>query len=276
MPGTAGCTSQSIGFTAGALLGQCLVKGAAAVQAAATRAIARRSGTVVEFDRARDMAVDCPAALIATGNVMSVMLVRIAAGSAASLVTLFAGAAFAQEYRTALQISPQGGGNCIEVVNREIVRDQRMQMMPCNNSPAQTFIHDPATNHLTIGGFCIDVNGGQPGDLVRLWSCESGAKQAWKPEQKGSLHEVRRLERPVPRHPLRFEGGRGVGADLELRRCRAQPALEPAAEVRTRRPTVELKWGQFPRHGSLPEPPPQPSPASGRGSRKAVRSRELK
>ena len=41
--------------------------------------------------------------------------------------------------------------------------------------------------HLTIGGLCIDVNGGQPGDLVRLWSCDGGAKQAWKPEQKGNF-----------------------------------------------------------------------------------------
>jgi hypothetical protein len=184
--------------------------------AASARAVARRSGTVVEFDRARDLALDCAAVLIATGNVMSVVLVRIAAGSAACLLTLFAGTAFAQEYRTALQISPQGGGNCIEVVNREIVRDQRMQMMPCNNSPAQTFTHDPATMHLTIGGFCIDVNGGQPGDLVRLWFCDGGAKQAWKPEQKGNFTKF------VGSNGLCLDiryGSKEVGASVQTWNC---------------------------------------------------------
>jgi hypothetical protein len=49
---------------------------------------------------------------------------RMAAGLAAWLVMLFAGTAFAQEYQTALQVSPEGGGNCIEVPNRDFVRDQ--------------------------------------------------------------------------------------------------------------------------------------------------------
>jgi len=100
---------------------------------------------------------------------------------------LFAGTAAAQSYQTTLQISPQGGGKCAEVPNREFVRDQQLQMQDCNNSPAQTFTYDPARTHLIIGGLCVDANGGQPGELVKLSPCDGGANQVWKVEQKGNF-----------------------------------------------------------------------------------------
>ena len=121
---------------------------------------------------------------------MSVAAVRMAAGIAASVVMLIAGTAFAQQYQAVLQISPQGGGHCIDVPNREFVRDQQLQMQDCNNSPAQIFTYDPANMHLTIGGLCVDARGGQPGDLVRLWPCDGGANQAWKAEQKGDFTKL--------------------------------------------------------------------------------------
>jgi len=105
-------------------------------------------------------------------------------------VLSFAAAAAAQEYQTTLQISPQGGGKCAEVPNREFVRDQQLQMSECNNAPAQTFSYDQARTRLTIGGLCVDANGGQPGDLVKLAPCDGGANQVWKIEQKGNFAKL--------------------------------------------------------------------------------------
>jgi endo-1,4-beta-xylanase len=103
---------------------------------------------------------------------------------------LFATTVAAQEIQTTLQISPQGGGKCAEVPNREFVRDQQLQMQDCNSSPAQTFTYDQARTRLTIGGLCVDANGSQPGDLVKLWPCDGGANQVWEVEQKGTFAKL--------------------------------------------------------------------------------------
>jgi alpha-galactosidase len=123
--------------------------------------------------------------LTVTGDVMSVASVRMTAGLAACLLMFFVGAGLAQGYQTTLQISPQGGGRCIDAPNRD--KEQRLQMMDCNGSPAQVFTYDEAGMRLMIGGLCVDANGGLPGYLVRLWSCDGGANQAWKAEQKGNF-----------------------------------------------------------------------------------------
>jgi len=119
---------------------------------------------------------------------MSVAPYKIMAGIAACL--LFADTAIAQEYQTTLQISPQGGGKCAEVPNREFVRDQQLHMQDCNNSPAQIFTYDQAKTRLITGGLCVDANGGQPGELVKLSPCDGGANQVWKVEQKGSFAKL--------------------------------------------------------------------------------------
>jgi len=119
---------------------------------------------------------------------MSVTRYRMTAVIAAC--PLFVTTVAAQEIQTTLQISPQGGGKCAEVPNREFVRDQQLQMQDCNSSPAQTFTYDQAKTRLTIGGLCVDANGGQPGDLVKLWLCDGGANQVWKVEQKGTFAKL--------------------------------------------------------------------------------------
>jgi len=119
---------------------------------------------------------------------MSVTRYRMTAVIAAC--PLFVTTVAAQEIQTTLQISPQGGGKCAEVPNREFVRDQQLQMQDCNSSPAQTFTYDQARTRLTIGGLCVDANGGQPGDLVKLWPCDGGANQVWKVEQKGTFAKL--------------------------------------------------------------------------------------
>jgi len=119
---------------------------------------------------------------------MSVTRYRMTAVIAAC--PLFVTTVAAQEIQTTLQISPQGGGKCAEVPNREFVRDQQLQMQDCNSSPAQTFTYDQARTRLTIGGLCVDANGGQPGDLVKLWLCDGGANQVWKVEQKGTFAKL--------------------------------------------------------------------------------------
>jgi hypothetical protein len=131
---------------------------------------------------------------------MSVVPLRMAAGLAAGLLmfivgstiigSTIAGSAFAQGYQTALQISPQGGGRCIDALNRELVQGQQLQMMDCGNSPGQIFTYDQANMRLSIGGLCVDAEGGQPGDLVKLRPCNGGANQAWKAEQKGSFTKL--------------------------------------------------------------------------------------
>ena len=119
---------------------------------------------------------------------MSVTRYRMTAVIAAC--PLFVTTVAAQEIQTTLQISPQGGGKCAEVPNHEFVRDQQLQMQDCNSSPAQTFTYDQARTRLTIGGLCVDANGGQPGDLVKLWPCDGGANQVWKVEQKGTFAKL--------------------------------------------------------------------------------------
>ena len=116
---------------------------------------------------------------------MSVATSRMVAGTAACLLALSAGSASAQEIRTALQISPEGGGHCINVPDRQFVQDKGLQMADCDGSSGQGFAYDPTKALLMIGGFCIDAGFGQPGDLVKLSACHSGPAQTWKAEQRG-------------------------------------------------------------------------------------------
>jgi hypothetical protein len=114
----------------------------------------------------------------------------MAACLAVGLLIVCVTGACAQEYPTLLRISPQGGGHCIEVPNGDAVQGQGLQMADCTSSAAQIFIHDPAGMHLTIGGLCIDANGGKPGDLVKLSACAAGANQIWKSEPKGNFTKL--------------------------------------------------------------------------------------
>jgi endo-1,4-beta-xylanase len=120
---------------------------------------------------------------------MSVSSVRVAAALAA-IMTLLVGPAAAQGYPTMLQISPPGGGHCIEVPNGDAVPDSGLQMAECNSGAAQMFIYDPAAMQLTIAGLCVDANGGKPGDLVKLSACAAGANQSWKSEPKGNFTKL--------------------------------------------------------------------------------------
>jgi alpha-galactosidase len=89
-------------------------------------------------------------------------------------------------------------------------------MKECDSSAAQIFTYDPANARLTIGGLCVDDNGGKPGDLVKLWSCDGGANQAWKAEQKGNLTKL------VGQNGLCLDiryGSKEVGAPLQSWNC---------------------------------------------------------
>ena len=121
---------------------------------------------------------------------MSISPVRMAAGFAAGLLMFSVGAAFAQGFQTTMQISPEGGGRCIDALNRELVQGQQLQMMDCSGSPAQLFTYDQANSRLSIGRFCVDSNGGQPGELVKLWPCDGNPNQVWKAEQKGDFTKL--------------------------------------------------------------------------------------
>jgi hypothetical protein len=153
---------------------------------------------------------------------MSVATLRMAAGLAACLLTFLMAKAFfvtmasGQSYQAALQISPQGGGHCIEVPNRDFVQDQGLQMADCNGSGAQNFNYDPASLHLTIGGLCVDANGGQPGALVKLSACAGGANQAWKAEPKGNFTKL------VGQNGLCLDiryGSKEIGAPVQSWNC---------------------------------------------------------
>jgi Ricin-type beta-trefoil lectin domain len=102
------------------------------------------------------------------------------------MTALLGGPAFAQDIQTTLQVSPQGGGHCIAVAGA-FAAEQRLQMQDCNNSPAQLFSYDQAAARLKIGGFCVDADGGQPGDLVKLAPCSGSPRQSWKLERKGEF-----------------------------------------------------------------------------------------
>jgi endo-1,4-beta-xylanase len=121
---------------------------------------------------------------------MVIASVRMAAVSAACLLTLLVAGACAQGYPTMLQISPQGGGRCIEVPNGDVGQDQGLQMAECNSTASQIFVYDPAGMHLTIGDLCVDADGGKPGDLVKLRTCAAGPNQIWKSEPKGNFTKL--------------------------------------------------------------------------------------
>jgi len=121
---------------------------------------------------------------------MSVASVRMAASLAACLLIFLGAGASAQEYTTLLRISPQGGGHCIEVPDGDVVPDRGLQMADCDSSAGQIFTYDPAGMHVSIGGLCIDANGGKPGDLVKLSACAAGANQIWKSEPKGNFTKL--------------------------------------------------------------------------------------
>jgi Ricin-type beta-trefoil lectin domain len=142
---------------------------------------------------------------------MSIGLVRMAA----LLAALLGSPAFAQEIQTTLQVSPQAGGHCIAVPGA-VAAEQRLQMQDCNNSPAQTFGYDQAKAQLRIGGLCVDADGGQPGDLVKLAPCNGGARQSWKLEPKG---ELAKLAGPTDLClDIRY-GSTEVGAPLQSWNC---------------------------------------------------------
>ncbi len=119
---------------------------------------------------------------------MSTVIPRISATLA--VLMLGAGGACAQEYQATLQVSPQGGGHCVEVPGAAFVRDQGLQMTDCDGSAAQTFSYDPMRQRLAIGGLCVDANGGAGGDLVKLAPCTRAASQAWRAEQKGEFTKL--------------------------------------------------------------------------------------
>jgi hypothetical protein len=118
------------------------------------------------------------------------ILLRISAPCALGLLVLGAGAAGAQEYQTALRVSPQGGDHCVAVPGGAVARDQGLEMTDCDGSAAQTFSYDPARRRLAIGGLCVDANGGGGGDLVKLTPCTDAASQSWRAEQKGGFTKL--------------------------------------------------------------------------------------
>jgi hypothetical protein len=115
---------------------------------------------------------------------------RGAAAIAALLLISAADAAFAQEVQAALQVTPEFGSRCVEVVNRAVAQDQQLHMQDCNGTPAQLFAYDPARMRLAIGGLCVDANGGKPGDIVKLSSCNGSPDQVWKSEPKGNFTKL--------------------------------------------------------------------------------------
>jgi hypothetical protein len=121
---------------------------------------------------------------------MSAAALKFSAACALSLLVLADEAACAQEFQTALQVSPPGGGHCIEVPGGALVQDQGLQMMDCNGAAAQLFSYDPTRMRLAIGGLCLDANGGKPGDLVKLSTCDGSPGQAWRAQQKGEFTKL--------------------------------------------------------------------------------------
>jgi endo-1,4-beta-xylanase len=118
------------------------------------------------------------------------MFSSVRTAASAIVMTLLVHGAAAQGFPTLLQISPQGGGHCIEVPNGDAVPDSGLQMAECNSGAAQMFIYDPAAMQLTIAGLCVDAAGGKPGDLVKLSACAAGANQSWKSEPKGNFTKL--------------------------------------------------------------------------------------
>jgi hypothetical protein len=120
---------------------------------------------------------------------MSVAALRAGSVIAVCLATFLGGTLLVVESQaqspTTMRVSPEGGDHCIEVVDRRVAPDQRLQMQDCNNLPAQMFTYDTSNTRLMIGALCVDATAGQPGDIVKLSPCNGGPSQAWKIEPKG-------------------------------------------------------------------------------------------
>ena len=118
---------------------------------------------------------------------MSIASLRMAAGLAACLLTFSVSTAFAQGFQTTMQISPQGGGRCIDALNRELVQGQRLQMMDCSNLPAQFFTYDPANNRLSIGGSVSTQTAANPAISSSSGPATAAPIKSGKPSRRAAL-----------------------------------------------------------------------------------------
>ena len=98
---------------------------------------------------------------------MSVAPMRFAARVAACLLPMPAVTAVAQEFQTALQVAPEWGSRCITVPNGAVAPDLGLQMLDCNNSPAQAFTYDQMKMRLSI-------DGRTEASRVFVWNSRSG------------------------------------------------------------------------------------------------------
>ena len=121
---------------------------------------------------------------------MSVAALRTGSAALAYLAFFVSGPLFAAEATTRMQVSPEGGGHCIEVADQRIAPNQRMRMEDCSNAVAQMFTYNSKNMRLTIGGLCVDAFPGQPGDILQLATCHGGPSQVWKLEPKGSFDKL--------------------------------------------------------------------------------------
>ena len=121
---------------------------------------------------------------------MSVAALRIGSAVLTYLAFLVGGPLLAAEATTRMQVSPEGGGHCIEVADQRIAPGQRMQMEDCSSAVAQMFSYDSKNMRLTIGGLCVDAFPGQPGDILQLATCHAGPSQIWKLEPKGGFDKL--------------------------------------------------------------------------------------
>jgi endo-1,4-beta-xylanase len=70
---------------------------------------------------------------------------------------------------------------CLDVPKSKFLPGTRLQLWDCNGSAAQLFSYDVSSQHLTIGGLCVQAGGnGQAGAAVVLGACSGDGKLTWK------------------------------------------------------------------------------------------------
>ncbi len=123
------------------------------------------------------------------------------------------------------------GGNCLTVPATEtyLRPGTRLEMRPCQDSPAQLFEWNVITFEIKFNGLCLDAfrigfGATQAGDPIGLWYCNQSRQQKWFPNRKNeSWREAFNIVgggSPNSKLCLSIAGDKSVdGAQLTIQNC---------------------------------------------------------
>ena len=124
-----------------------------------------------------------------------------------------------------------------------------VQLYSCNQTAAQQWIYDAATQSLRVYAApntrCLDIGGGNQGNgaKVQVWQCNGTSAQQWRFGRDGGIRSTKGFCLDAK------DRGRTRGTPIQLWQCPGTPGLNQ-------------QWGGLATQLANPAPPPPPAPAS--------------